>query len=130
VWIRIADDLRQAVAQFEDYEVCMLIIIHGSADFEYAVECGWVKDEQSLNHWLISLLFSSYGELEIPLLKRFYDACIDEDLERISYWIDFLVSCQETNELRVEEMNRGRAMTKLLSETVSYRNKRYRSGRG
>jgi len=87
-----------------------------SQGLEYAVECGWVKDEQSLNHWLSSLLFSSYRELEIPLLKRLYDASIDEDLERFSYWIDFLVSCRETNELRLEEKNRGRAMTKLLSD--------------
>ena len=87
-----------------------------SQGLEYAVECGWVKDELSLNHWLSSLLFSSHQELEIPLLKRFYDACIDGDLERFSYWIDFLVSCRETNELRLEEKNRGRAMARLLSD--------------
>ena len=90
-----------------------------SQGLEYAVECGWVKDEQSLNHWLSSLLISAHQELEVPLLKRFYVACVEEDLSRFSYWIDFLVACRETAELRLEEQNRGRAMAKLLLDLDS-----------
>ncbi len=87
-----------------------------SQGIEWAVECGWVTDKKSLVNWLNSILFSSFQELEIPLLKRLYHTWGDRDLESFTYWADYLVACRETKELRMEEINRGRAMSKILEQ--------------
>ncbi len=87
-----------------------------SQGIEWAVECGWVTDKKSLTDWLSSMLFNSYQELEIPLLKRLYDASNNQDLNDFIYWGNYAVACRETKELRLEEINRGRAMAKILTQ--------------
>ncbi len=87
-----------------------------SQGLEWAVECGWVKNRDDLIEWLNSLLFSSFQEMEIPLLRRLYRASVSHDLESFSYWSDYVVACRETRELRLEESNRGRAMAKILEQ--------------
>lgn len=86
-----------------------------SQALEWAVEYGWVQDRESLDGWLESLLYSNFRELEIPLLKRLYDACAENDRERFTYWNDYVVACRETSELRNEEKHRGRAMARVLA---------------
>jgi urease accessory protein len=87
-----------------------------SQGIEWTVECGWVRNRDSLIDWLDSMLFSSFQELEIPLLQRLYRAAATHDLERFSYWSNYVVACRETRELRLEEANRGRAMAKILEQ--------------
>ena len=86
-----------------------------SQGLEWAVECGWVKDRETLNDWLSSVLHNSFGELELPLLKRLYEAVGNQDQDAFAHWRDFLVASRETKELRLEESTRGRAMATLLS---------------
>lgn len=87
-----------------------------SQGLEWAVECGWVSDRSSLFEWLESLLVTNHQELEIPLLKRLYHTSCEKDLLGFAYWSTFLVACRETNELRLEEKNRGRALARLLGD--------------
>lgn len=87
-----------------------------SQGLEWAIEQGWVKDKDSLISWLESILHSSYQELEIPLLKRLYTACDEDDLDAFSHWCDFTFASRETKELRLEEQNRGRAMVKIIEQ--------------
>lgn len=90
-----------------------------SQGLEWAVEQGWVRDQKSLCHWLSSLLFTCYRELEVPLFRRLYLACKEQDPDRFGYWCDFTLASRETRELREEEKTRGRAMTKLIRELES-----------
>jgi urease accessory protein len=87
-----------------------------SQGIEWAVECGWVRDEASLRDWLADLIDSSLAEQEIPLLARLYAACESDDAESLRYWSEWLVSSRETRELRAEERQRGRALASLLVE--------------
>lgn len=87
-----------------------------SQGLEWTVECGWVNSKDSLVAWLSSLLYNSFQELEIPLLKRLYLSGASQDIERFTYWASYAVACRETKELRQEEINRGRAMTKLIEQ--------------
>jgi len=87
-----------------------------SQGIEWAVECGWVNSRDSLVAWLNSLLISSFEELEIPLLKRLYLSGASQDIKRFTYWASYAVACRETKELRQEEINRGRAMTRLIEQ--------------
>jgi urease accessory protein len=87
-----------------------------SQGLEWAVENGMVTDQPSLEQWLRSYMHTSFSELEIPILKRLYSACREDNLQRFMYWCDYLLASRETSELRLEEKNRGRAMAKLLAD--------------
>jgi len=85
-----------------------------SQGLEWAVECGWVKNRNTLVDWLGSVLRSGFQELEIPLVKRMYEAVCINDPATFVYWRNYLIASRETMELRLEEQNRGRAMASVL----------------
>ncbi|OEE66842.1 urease accessory protein UreF [Enterovibrio norvegicus FF-33] len=85
-----------------------------SQGLEWAIECGWVADEQALSDWLQSLAYDSLQQLELPVLRRLYKAFEASDKEAIEYWCNWLYASRETLELRQEEIQRGRTMGKLL----------------
>lgn len=87
-----------------------------SQGLEWAVECGWVHDSRTLVQWLGSLLHSNGAELEIPVLRELYTAAAGRDLAGFCSWCTYLTACRETKELRDEEINRGKAMAKLLKD--------------
>ena len=87
-----------------------------SQGLEWAVECGWVTDESSLEQWGEALLHSAMRDLEVPLLARLYRASAEHDLEALNYWSHTLLAARETKELREEERNRGRALATLLPQ--------------
>jgi urease accessory protein len=85
-----------------------------SQGLEYAVEAGWVKDVPSLQDWLSGLIEDTIAHLEIPLLARLYEACVADDVDRLERWAHYLLASRESDELRQEERQRGRALTRLL----------------
>lgn len=85
-----------------------------SQGLEWAVECGWITDEQSLQAWLTDLMTSNLAQLDIPVLIRMRLACEQYDQAQLDYWCQHLFAYRETAELRLEEKNRGRALTRLL----------------
>lgn len=85
-----------------------------SQGLEWAVECGWVKTESDLRDWLLDLMSSNLMLVDIPILARLYQACEQRDELALSSWVQQLLAYRETSELRFEENNRGRAMTRLL----------------
>lgn len=85
-----------------------------SQGLEWAVECGWIQTEDDLKSWLADLIRSNLQYVEIPLFVRMVNACQNNDELALSRWADVLLAHRETSELRLEEMNRGRAMARLL----------------
>ena len=85
-----------------------------SQGLEWAVERGWVKDEDQLSEWLDELLRQSMTHLEIPLLARLYRAAETKDHTALVHWSRYLLASRETRELRQEEHQRGRALASLL----------------
>lgn len=85
-----------------------------SQGLEWAVEAGWVHDGPSLASWLDNLMENSIGFTDIPILRRMFQACELENLEEFDHWCDVLLAFRETSELRQEEQNRGRALSRLL----------------
>ncbi len=85
-----------------------------SQGIEWAVETGWVVDEDSLRDWLQDLLLTSQAYLEVPLLRRLVQAAQADDIQALEHWCRYLLASRETRELREEERNRGRAMAALL----------------
>lgn len=87
-----------------------------SQGLEWAVECQWVTTEGDLHAWLLDLINTNLQYLEIPLLVRMIKACQDKDELALTRWVDILLAHRETSEQRLEEMNRGRAMARLLED--------------
>lgn len=87
-----------------------------SQGIEWAVEAGWVRDQNTLGAWLADLIDTSLPRVEVPVLARLYRACEECDVEAVRYWSEWLLASRETRELRDEERNRGRALATLLVE--------------
>lgn len=85
-----------------------------SQGIEWAVEQGWIKSVHDLQGWLLSQLNHSLIYVDIPIVKRLYEATAQQDLIQVQYCIEVLLANRETHELLLEEMNRGRALTDLL----------------
>jgi urease accessory protein len=85
-----------------------------SQGLEWAVETGWVHDKASLEAWLLDLAQHSMAYVDIPILKRMYQAMENEDANELEQWCDTLLACRESSELQEEEQTRGRALATLL----------------
>ncbi|HHJ13389.1 MAG TPA: urease accessory protein UreF [Gammaproteobacteria bacterium] len=86
-----------------------------SQGLEWAVECGWVSDEQEARQWLQSVLYEGLQHLELPVLARLYRAACDHASASFRHWSHWLYACRETSELRDEETQRARALYTVLS---------------
>ncbi len=85
-----------------------------SQGLEWAVECGWVRNRESLRDWIADLLNTGISRLDVPVLARLYQASQADDHAALALWSDTLLAYRETRELRDEERNRGRALASLL----------------
>ncbi len=87
-----------------------------SQGLEWAVEAGWVCDMATLADWLEGLMDDGLAQLELPILRRLYQACARDDGAAVSRWGRQLYASRETRELRAEERNRARALITLLAD--------------
>ncbi len=87
-----------------------------SQGLEWAVECGWLKNERDTNGWLKSVLDDSLQYLELPLLIRLYHAAENKNIDEFLQWSQRLFASRETFELRNEETQRARALFSLLKK--------------
>jgi urease accessory protein len=78
------------------------------------VEAGWVCGLHNLRNWLLGLINDSLMQLEVPVLARLYHGWESQDIDKIEAWGQYLRATRETRELRQEEQQRARALTRLL----------------
>jgi len=89
---------------------------HFSQGLEYAVECGWVKDEASALEWIDGVASSSLATLDLPVLDRLHAAWRQADHAGVQRWNAFLIASRETEELRAEDRHLGSALLRVLVE--------------
>ena len=89
---------------------------HFSQGLEYAVETGWVTDEETAREWIGGIAEGSLATLDLPVLSRMHAAWRRDDGESILKWNAFLIACRETHELRLEDRHLGGAMLRVLAE--------------
>lgn len=87
-----------------------------SEGLESAVEQGAVTDSASLRTWLEDALMSGGARLEAAVLVRVYEARRRQDGASVEYWNAWLTAARESEELRVQNLEMGRALLKLLAE--------------
>lgn len=81
---------------------------------EWAVENGWIKNADEVEHWLNGLLVNSVAQLDLAALIRLHCAWQQSDLEKVQYWNQFVLASRETHELLLEDQQLGIALSRLL----------------
>lgn len=87
-----------------------------SEGLEYAVHAGWVQDARGLKQWLHDGLREGSARLEAAVLVRVYDATCCGDCAWAERWDDWLTAARESEELRAQSHDMGRALLRLLAD--------------
>lgn len=89
---------------------------HFSQGLEYAIDAGWVRNEQDALDWIGGLAGGSLGSLDLPVLARLHRTCTDSLPDESARWNALLIAARETEELRAEDRHMGSALVKILRE--------------
>lgn len=87
-----------------------------SNGLEWAVEAGWVNDEESAAQWILGLLQGPWTCFDAPLMFRLHRAWADNDRPRAERWNAVLLAGRESREMRAAEIGMGQALARLLTE--------------
>ena len=90
-----------------------------SQGIEQAIESDWITDINNAQQWLENQLFFGLTYTDLPILIKLYDSISVVDKDQAQKWSDILLACRETKELRQEEVNRGRSLTKIIKNLES-----------
>ena len=85
-----------------------------SQGLEWAVNEGWVNNEESFARWVSELISSTLSEQDLPLLRKLYVSVQENDSSEVRYWSQFSIAVRDTAELRFEERCRAEAILKVL----------------
>lgn len=96
-----------------------------SQGLEWAVDSNTVNNSADVFLWLEGLIKDNLTYLDLPILKRLYQAVVHSDEEQVMYWSRYLLASRETKELRQEEINRGRALCRLILDLDIQQASRY-----
>ena len=89
---------------------------HFSQGLEYAVEAGWVRDEDGAAAWIGGVAAQAIATLDLPLLLRLHAAWSTGDAAAARRCSQRLLAARETAELRAEDRHMGRALARVLGE--------------
>lgn len=87
-----------------------------SEGLEQLVSWETIKDEQTLKHWLERELNCGAIRVETAVMLRAYQAAKMGNLEMLNYWNAWASAARETEELREQSWQMGRALTRLLQQ--------------
>lgn len=87
-----------------------------SQGLEYAVEMGWINDSDSTFNWLELNLSQSIARTDLAIIKRQYEALLNNDCAAFIKWNQHLIACRESNELHLADIAMGKALIRLLKQ--------------
>ncbi len=87
-----------------------------SDGLETLTEAGKVHDVDSLQHWLEQELQYGAIRLEAAVMLRAYNATRVSNRQALNDWNNWLSAAKETEELRDQSWQMGRALIRLLQE--------------
>lgn len=90
-----------------------------SQGLEYAVEMGWVNDVDSTSNWVELNLSQSIARTDLAIIKRQYEALLNDDVSAFISWNQHLIACRESNELHLADVAMGKALIRLLKQLES-----------
>lgn len=77
---------------------------------------GIVRDEAGAGEWIAAVMQASVASFELPLLARLMDAWQAADTARARELNEIFLASRETAELRMETVQMGRSLARLLAE--------------
>lgn len=98
-----------------------------SQGLEWAVESGAVRDEASALQWIAGCLQHGVGRFEAVYLAHMLRAWQADDVERLSELDAEFIASRETAELRVETLQMGYSLVRLLADLPDFPNVRLAS---
>ena len=90
-----------------------------SQGLEYAIEMGWIHDQQTTFDWVNLNLNESIARTDLALLKRLYQALENNDFDAFKLHNEHLIACRESSELRLADVAMGKALVRLLKHLNS-----------
>lgn len=90
-----------------------------SQGLEYAVEMDWVNDVNSALNWVELNLSQSIARTDLAIIKRQYEALLNDDVSAFISWNQHLIACRESNELHLADVAMGKALIRLLKQLDS-----------
>lgn len=87
-----------------------------SQGLECAVERGWVRDEISVDDWILGLLEHNLQRLDLPIFARLYQGWQAADADTVRRWNARLYAAREAAELQREDAHLGAALARLLTD--------------
>jgi urease accessory protein len=85
-----------------------------SEGLETLIEQAIITDQDSLSFWLIQELKTGTIRMESALMVRAFISTENHDLEQLKYWNGWLTATRETEELRLQSLQMGGSLIKLL----------------
>jgi len=85
-----------------------------SQGLEYAVDAGWVNNEEQTQQWIKGQIKNTLSSLDIPVMQRMYKAWQAEEYETVIYWNKWLLAAREAKELHDEDTQLGKALLRLV----------------
>lgn len=87
-----------------------------SEGIEALVEAERLGDRSALEEWLVDTLRFGTMRVELAIVVRVYKACQTNDWDSIGYWNRWLSAARETEELRLQSLQMGRSLLRLLHD--------------
>ncbi|MGH1484853.1 MAG: urease accessory protein UreF [Cellvibrionaceae bacterium] len=92
-----------------------------SQGLEYAVDSGWINNQQQTAEWVSLTMFESIAKVDLPLLFRLMDALKESSATDFYQWNATVLACRETDELLLTETAMGDALLRLLKNlTITF----------
>ena len=85
-----------------------------SQGLEQAIVLAWVNDEASAAAWILGLLSTGLGHLDLPILARLHEAFASDDQGAAHRWSDYLFALRGSSELQAEDRHLGGALARVL----------------
>lgn len=86
-----------------------------SQGMEYAIDCGWLRNQSQVHEWLEMQLLHSVAQVDLPLLKLLMAAAKAQNWDEVRRLNDLTLACRETKELRLTDTAMGEALVRLLN---------------
>ena len=87
-----------------------------SQGLETVVEAGTIADETTARDYFTGVLTDGVALLDLPLLARLHAAFVAHDAGATERWSERLLASRETAERRLEDLQLGRALARLLAD--------------
>ncbi len=86
-----------------------------SHGMEYAIDAGWIRKADQVEHWVREQLHLGLAGTDIPLLRLSMQACAQEDWHELKRINELTLACRETHELTLTDTAMGEALMRLMN---------------